>query len=48
MRRTTRIAVLGCVGGLALAVAGQAFAAYAPKLTASSAGAKTTIGFSAA
>jgi hypothetical protein len=48
VRRTTRVAVLGCVCGLALAVAGQAFAAYAPKITASSAGAKTTIAFSAA
>jgi hypothetical protein len=48
MRRTTRIAVLVCVGALALAGAGQAFAAYAPKITASSVGAKTTIAFSAA
>jgi hypothetical protein len=45
MRRTTRFAVAGAVGALALAVAGQAFAAYAPKITAWTAGAKTTIAF---
>ena len=48
MRRTTRVGVLGCVGALALAVAGQAFAAYAPKITAWTSGAKTTIAFSGA
>jgi hypothetical protein len=43
MRRTTRVAVLGCVGALALAVAGQAFATYTPKLAVQMGDAGTTI-----
>lgn len=45
MRRTLRLGVLACVGVVALAVAGQAFAAYAPKLTASTTSAGTTISY---
>lgn len=47
MRRTTRAVVLGCVGALALTVAGQAFAAYTPRIAAWTSGASTTIAFTA-
>jgi hypothetical protein len=43
MRKWTRVAVLGCVGALALVAAGQALAAYAPKLVVQMGDAGTTI-----
>jgi hypothetical protein len=43
MSRATRLAVLGCVGALALAVAGQALAAYTPKLVVQQSSDGTTI-----
>jgi hypothetical protein len=43
MRRTTRAALLGCVGAVALVVAGQALAAYTPKLVVQMGDAGTTI-----
>ena len=43
MRRGTRFAVLSCVGALALAAAGQALAAYTPKLVVQQTAAGTTI-----
>ena len=43
MRRWTRVAVLGCAGAFALALAGQALAAYTPKLVVQMGDAGTTI-----
>jgi hypothetical protein len=43
MRNRTRVTLLGCVGALALAAAGQAFAAYSPKLVVQMGNAGTTI-----
>jgi hypothetical protein len=43
MRKRTRAAVLGCVGALALVAAGQALAAYTPKLVVQMGSAGTTI-----
>jgi hypothetical protein len=43
MRKPTRLALLGCAGALALAAAGQALAAYTPKLVVQMGDAGTTI-----
>jgi hypothetical protein len=43
MRKATRAAVLGCAGALALAAAGQALAAYSPKLVVQQASGGTTL-----
>jgi hypothetical protein len=43
MRKWTRVAVLGCVGAVALVAAGQALAAYTPKLVVQMGDAGTTI-----
>jgi hypothetical protein len=43
MRRWTRVAVLGCAGAFALVAAGQALAAYTPKLVVQMGDAGTTI-----
>src|SRR4051794_22095463 len=43
MRKATRTAALGCAGAFALAAAGQALAAYTPKLVVQQGGGGTTI-----
>jgi hypothetical protein len=43
MTRTTRLLVLGLAGAAFLLVAGQAFAAYGPQITASTIGARTVV-----